>query len=140
MNKADFPSRLKIVTVDASPLVTKRILSILTEMHSIEFLGSARNFVAALDLINRQVPDVVILDINLDEIRPHANGIDLLIALRQKYPDIKIIMFTNLTLPQYRDRCLAFGADYFFDKTNDFEDMIITIDSLTKAKRPGHRQ
>ena len=135
MNKADFPSRLKIVTVDASPLVTKRILSILTEMHSIEFLGSARNFVAALDLINRQVPDVVILDINLDENMPHANGIDLLIALRQKYPDIKIIMFTNLTLPQYRDRCLAFGADYFFDKSNDFYRVPEALEEIAQKNR-----
>jgi len=133
MSQTDFPPRLKIITVDDSPIVTKRILSILTEMRYIEFLGSARNFLAALDLIAQQVPDVVILDIHLDENMPHANGIDLLITLRQRYPRIKIIMFTNLTLPQYRDRCLEFGADYFLDKSNDFYKIPEALEEIRTA-------
>ncbi len=124
---------LKVVIVDDSSVVTKRVLSILTEMRNIEFLGSAGTFLSALDLISRQAPDVVILDINLDEKMTHPNGIDLLIRLRHQYPGMKIIMFTNLSSPQYRARCLEFGANYFLDKSNDFYRIPETLEAIAQA-------
>jgi DNA-binding NarL/FixJ family response regulator len=102
-------------------------------MEKIEFLGSANNAVAAMTLIQRQTPDVVILDINLDENIAQFNGIDLLIALRNRYPKMKIIMLTNLSAPQYRMRCIAFGANYFFDKSNDFYKLPDVLDEIAMA-------
>ena len=133
MGKLNFSKRIKVVTVDDSPIITQRIKSILSEMEKIEFLGSANNAVAAMTLIQRQTPDVVILDINLDENISQFNGIDLLIALRNRYPKMKIIMLTNLSAPQYRMRCIAFGANYFFDKSNDFYKLPDVLDEIAMA-------
>jgi DNA-binding NarL/FixJ family response regulator len=102
-------------------------------MDNVEFLGSANNAISALNLIHKQVPNVVILDINLDENAAQFNGIDLLIALRKRYPQMKIIMLTNLSAPQYRSRCLAFGANYFFDKSNDFEKIPEVLDEIAMS-------
>ena len=120
MSKTTLPHRLKIVTVDDSPIITQRLKSILADMDNVEFLGTANNASTALGLIHKLRPNVVILDIHLDDNILQFNGIDLLIALRKQYPDMKIIMLTNLTEDQYRSRCIAFGANYFFDKSNDF--------------------
>jgi two-component system response regulator DevR len=133
MSKTNFSSRLKIVTVDDSPIITQRIKSMLGEMDNIEFLGSANNAVSALNLIHKQTPNVVILDINLDENLSQFNGIDLLIALRKRYPQMKIIMLTNLSAPQYRTRCIAFGANYFFDKSNDFDKITEALEEIAMA-------
>jgi hypothetical protein len=32
-----------------------------------------------------------------------------------------VIMLTNYPYPQYRKKCLGLGADYFFDKSTEFE-------------------
>lgn len=133
MSKLNYSHRIKVVTVDDSPIITQRIKSILSEMDNIEFLGSATNAVSALNLIQRQIPNVVILDINLDEDTSQFNGIDLLIALRKRYPQMKIIMLTNLSAPQYRTRCIAFGANYFFDKSNDFYKLPEALDEIALA-------
>jgi DNA-binding NarL/FixJ family response regulator len=133
MSKTNFSNRLKIVTVDDSPIITQRIKSILGDMDNIEFLGNANNAVSALTLIHKQVPNVVILDINLDENLAQFNGIDLLIALRKRYPQMKIIMLTNLSAPQYRTRCIAFGANYFFDKSNDFDKIADALEEIAMA-------
>lgn len=133
VGKVNFSRRIKVVTVDDSPIITQRIKSILSEMDKIEFLGSANNAVAAMTLIQRQTPDVVILDINLDENISQFNGIDLLIALRNRYPKMKIIMLTNLSAPQYRMRCITFGANYFFDKSNDFYKLPDVLDEIAMA-------
>lgn len=133
MSKINFSKRIKVVTVDDSPIITQRIKSILSEMDNIEFLGSANNAVAAMSMIQRQIPNVVILDINLDENNSQFNGIDLLIALRNRYPLMKIIMLTNLSAPQYRMRCIAFGANYFFDKSNDFYKLPEVLNEIATA-------
>ena len=35
-------------------------------------------------------------------------------------PNTKVIVFTNYAFPQYRERSLALGADFFFDKAREF--------------------
>ena len=127
-------SVLKIVTVDDSPIVAERLKEMLSEMDQVEFAGNACNTSLALELINQQNPNVIILDINLGDSMPSINGIDLLITLRRKYSKMKILMLTNLTERVYRDTCLFLGADYFFDKSNEFEKIPDTLNEILKIE------
>ena len=127
---------LKVITVDDSLIIADRLREILAEIEQVEFIGNAATISSAIGLIQQQTPDVVILDINLELDTPPANGISLLIFLRKQFADLKIIMLTNLTHPQYRDTCLLLGADYFLDKTNDFE----SIPGLLKRFHSEARQ
>jgi DNA-binding NarL/FixJ family response regulator len=133
MSKLNFSKKIKVVTVDDSPIITQRIKSMLSDIENIEHLGSASNAVAALSLIHKQTPNVVILDINLNENSSQFNGIDLLIAIRNRYPQMKIIMLTNLSAPQYRMRCIAFGANYFFDKSDEFYKLPEVLNEIATA-------
>lgn len=112
---------IKVVTVEDSLVVAERVQSMLVELANITFMGNARSVPEALELISSKNPDVVILDIHLGEQHPHGNGLHLLITLRRKYRRMKLMMLTNLTDPQYRRTCMSLGADYFFDKSNDFD-------------------
>lgn len=105
----------------------------LREIPYVSFSGHATNASTALYLINKKKPDAVILDINLEEDSPEGNGMNLLITLQKIYPNIKIIMLTNLSHPQYRNRCLNLGASYFLDKTNEFEKLPDTIRLLRSS-------
>jgi len=125
---------LKIITVEDSPIVIDRVQSLLNEISSAEFKGNATNISSALNLIKVEQPDVVILDISLEEDKPKASGINLLIDIRKKYPDLIIIMFTNLSEPQYRNSCMALGANYFFDKSNEFEKITEVLEEVIKNR------
>ena len=124
------------MTVDDSPVIAERLQFMLSEIDSIEFLGNALNVSTALQLIDQREPNIVILDIHLKEDLLVANGVHLLIQLRKKYPDMKIIMLTNVAVPQYRNTCLAFGADYFFDKTIDFEKIPDVVKKIQLQQSP----
>ena len=126
---------LRVVTVDDSPVVAERLGFMLAEIESVKFLGNAMNISAALHLINLRKPNVVILDIHLKEDVLVANGVHLLTQLRKDHPTLTIIMLTNLSVPQYRSTCIALGADYFFDKTNDFEKIPDTLKEIQLARR-----
>ena len=121
---------LRIVTVDDSVIVAERLGSMLQEVGQVHYLGNVTSISAALDFIGEQHPDVTILDIHLKDDMLVANGVHLLIQLRRKYPTMKLIMLTNLSGTQYRSTCMTLGADYFFDKTNDFEKIPETLKQI----------
>ena len=127
--------KIKIITVEDSPIVVERIQSMLKEIAFVDFRGNATNISSALSLIGEEQPHVIIIDISLEEDKPKANGINLLIELRQKYSDVVIIMFTNLVEPQYRNTCKVLGANYFFDKSNDFEKIPEALKEINSIKK-----
>jgi DNA-binding NarL/FixJ family response regulator len=106
----------------------------LNESGSISEIGYADSFISALGLIEEQKPDAVILDLYLGDDAPDRNGMYLLATLREMYPDLIIIMLTNLPGPQYHHKCIALGANYFLDKTNDFEKIPGIIQNLIHTK------
>lgn len=124
-------SILKVVTVDDSPIIADRLQTILTQIEHVAYAGNATSVATALTLIERVEPQVAILDINLESDLHKPNGIDLLIVLRKKYRNMKIIMLTNLTDLQYRTTCLFEGADYFLDKSNEFDKITEIVEGFT---------
>lgn len=119
--KNSAPKTIKIVTVDDSLMIAERLETLLADLANVNYLGNARTIASALTLVEEVDPHVVILDINLDDHTPLNNGIKLLTILKKTYSAITVIMLTNLSGDYYRTRCMDLGADYFLDKSNDFE-------------------
>lgn len=46
-----------------------------------------------------------------------------------------MMMFSNLSSPSYKEKTLKAKAEYFFNKTYDFKELIVTIESLIKNDR-----
>lgn len=113
-------SLLKIVVVEDSAVVMKRLVVFLNETTGLSVVGHASNMVSALRVIRDKKPDAVILDIYLKDDAPDFNGIDLLVRLRSLYPSLLIIMLSNMATSKYTIKCLELGANYFLDKTSDF--------------------
>jgi DNA-binding NarL/FixJ family response regulator len=126
---------LKIVTVDDSLIIADRLQSILNQIENVDFKGNATNMNEALRLIDKIKPHIVILDIQLNKETPKENGIALLKSLRKKFSEMKIIMLTNLTDRHYRESCYLLGADYFLDKSNEFEKITEIIGILNQQAK-----
>jgi DNA-binding NarL/FixJ family response regulator len=108
---------VKVFVADDSPAVRMRIIKLLSEIKDIEVVGQAGDAPQALDSIQRLKPDVVILDIHM----PSGSGIDVLQEIHKSELPPTTIILTNYPYAQYRERCMRAGADYFFDKSNEFE-------------------
>ena len=127
---------LRVVTVDDSPIIAHRLKVLISDVSEVELLGNADCIQSALTVIEQEKPHVVFLDINLSNDAPR-NGIDLLNALRKTYPVMKIIMLTNMSGQRYREICKSFGADYFFDKSEDFDKIPDMLSDIRDAGFPG---
>ena len=121
---------MRVLIVDDSKVVCERLQQILIKITGVKSVGLAHNAPDAIALIAESNPDVVILDIRL----PGPNGIDVLKDIRNKKLPIRVIMLTNYPYPQYRKKCEALGADYFFDKVTEIEEIPKVIEELAKNK------
>jgi DNA-binding NarL/FixJ family response regulator len=106
-----------ILIVDDSPLITARLQTMLKAMENIGTVHQAGDYPSALQLIAGTNPDIVLLDINL----PGRSGIELLQYIKVHYPQTMVIMLTNQSGEYYREKCKKLGADFFMDKSREFD-------------------
>jgi DNA-binding NarL/FixJ family response regulator len=121
---------MKVLIVDDSKIVCDGLQQMLSNIDDVEIVGQAHNAKDAITSISESNPDVVILDIRM----PDKSGIEVLKDIRNKKLPIRVIMLTNYPYPQYRKKCEELGADYFFDKVTEIEEIPKVIEELVKNK------
>jgi len=114
---------MKIFIADDSAVVRERLIEMLSELPGIEIIGQAQDGLEATNLIKKLNPDVVILDIRM----PRENGIDVLQNIKRDKQAPIVIMLTNYPYPQYRKKCMEAGADFFFEKSTEFEKVMEVV-------------
>ncbi len=122
---------MKIVIADDSSLFRDRIKDLLKDLNNVEIVGEAVNGLEALKLIEDKKPDLAILDIRM----PEMTGIEVLRKIREKGIVVKICILTSYPYKQYKERCLAEGADYFFDKNLDIKHISEVISTLANNQK-----
>jgi len=117
---------MKIVIADDSEMLRERIKSSLKEIDNVEIIGEATNGNEAIKIILETNPDFVLLDIRM----PELNGIEVLKKMKENGSKSKTCIFTNYPYSQYKVKCMEEGADYFFDKNKDFQEIKSLIAKL----------
>jgi len=123
----------RVFLVEDSAIIRERLLQLLGGLEGVEVVGNADNAVDAITGIMAAGPDVVVLDIKLK----NGSGIDVLKRVKQSLPTVTVIMLTNYATSEYRRTCLAAGAEYFLDKTNEFENLRGILHQLRHDNQPG---
>lgn len=110
--------KLRVILVEDSAIIRARLAESLAEIPNVEIVEQVESEPAALAAMRDTPWDVAVLDLQLKQ----GTGLGLLKSLAKgvRPPNTRIIVFTNYAFPQYRDRSLALGADYFFDKAREF--------------------
>lgn len=88
----------------------------------------ALNGVAALQMIDKLIPDVIILDLKM----PGIDGLEVLRRVKSRHPQIQIIILTGHGSEKDEDEALRLGAFGYLKKPAD-------IDELTKQIKNAYR-
>lgn len=118
---------MSILVIDDATIIRNRFVSMLRMLgcdHSIQEAGTVAE---GLELLRQTRPDIILLDVHL----PDGNGIDVLRQIKAERPEVTVAMFTNYPFAEHRRRCIEAGADYFFDKSNEFEEAVTTVNALS---------
>jgi DNA-binding NarL/FixJ family response regulator len=117
---------MRILIADDSAIVRERLISLLTDVQGIEVVGQAEDALEARNLAERMKPDVAILDLRM----PNGSGADVLFDMKKLDPTPKVIMLTNYPHPENRKKCMDRGADYFFDKSTEFQRVVTVLKEM----------
>ncbi len=122
---------VQLFIVDDSALVRTRLRELLVEakLEHVRVVGCVGSIANAMQLIPKLRPDFVILDIKL----PDGSGISLLKTIKRLRPTTIVAMLTNYPSDPFRQRALAAGADFFLDKSKQFEEIPAMLRQLTRA-------
>jgi DNA-binding NarL/FixJ family response regulator len=126
---------MKVFVVEDSAAVRERLIEMIREIEDIEVVGEAATYDAAVDGIMNTRPDVAVLDIKLAD--DHGSGIDVLSQVRKGLPAIKAIVLSNYATPQHMKASADAGAEYFLDKSADFERITEILEHM-KSSTNGH--
>jgi len=121
---------LKIFLVDDSPLVRQRIAALVGAIQAVEIVGEAEEASDALSGIAATNADVVVVDLRLTG----GSGMDVLAGLAQSSRPVITIVLTNYSSAAIREACLSAGANYFFDKTSEFNLARDVIKSIAASR------
>jgi DNA-binding response OmpR family regulator len=122
-----------ILMVEDSALVSERLTGILHDTGFPWRTVWARSYGQVMDMLAGEaaLPAIVVLDINL----PGKSGLQLLRAIKAAHHGLIVIMLTNQADDYYRKLAQSLGADYFLDKSNDFEQLPGLLLHLMDIKR-----
>ncbi|MEP9321564.1 response regulator [Paraburkholderia phymatum] len=126
----------KVYLVDAAVEVRRRLACLLGAIAGVEVAGEAQDGDAALDGIVACDADIVVLDLRLGG----GTSLDLIRALTRTHPAIVKIVLTNHTARALRAACEAAGADFFFDKTSEFDAACHTVAGIARARGARARE
>jgi len=118
---------MRVLIADDSEVVCQRLIAMLSELPEAEVVGQATNSSEAISSIQELHPDVVILDIRM----PGGSGIDVLRTIKKNDSAPRVIVLTNYPYPQYRKACMDAGAEFFLDKSTEFEKVTELIKQLS---------
>jgi DNA-binding NarL/FixJ family response regulator len=129
-------TKLRVVIVEDSAMIRARLVESLAEIPNLQIVGEAESEAEAVLLLRQGGWDATVLDLQLKK----GTGLGVLKAIAQgsRPADAKVIVFTNFAFPQYKERSLSLGADFFFDKAREFNRVREVLADLAGGEPPLH--
>lgn len=110
---------VKVIIVDDHIIFRKGLHTILNELDYVKVMGEASNGNELLDLLKKQTPDIIFMDIKM----PVMDGIEATKKAISKYPDLKIIALTMFEEISYFNEMIDAGASGFLLKKTTTEEL-----------------
>lgn len=104
--------KLRIMIADDQELIRESLSIILSQNADMEVTGLAENGVELLSLIKKAPPDIVLMDIRM----PELDGVAATRAIKEQWPQVRIIILTTFDDDEYVFNALKYGASGYLLK------------------------
>ncbi|MBS1486055.1 MAG: response regulator transcription factor [Bacteroidetes bacterium] len=122
--------KTKLFIVDDHFMITEGIKAMLQNESEMEWLGHAYNADTCLSFLQHQLPDVLLMDINL----PDKSGIDLCREVNEKYPTVRIIGLSTFNQLSFISKMLDNGAMGYLLKNATKQEVLTAIRTVMQGK------
>jgi DNA-binding NarL/FixJ family response regulator len=122
---------IKVLTVDDHPLLREGIAAVIEGQPDMLLIGEATSGVEAIASFRALRPDVTLMDLQM----PEMNGIEAIIAIRDEFPEARIVVLTTYNGDMQALRALKAGACGYLLKSMLRKDLLDTIRAVHAGRR-----
>jgi DNA-binding NarL/FixJ family response regulator len=123
--------RIRILVIDDHPIVRDGIAALVAIQADMTVVGEAADGREAIQQFRTHRPDVTVMDLQM----PEMNGLDALIAIRNEFPDAKVIMLTTYKSDTQIVRALKAGAQGYLLKNALNKELLGSIRGVYAGKK-----
>lgn len=120
---------MRVLIADDSALLRKNISKLITSSFPDSLIIEAEDVSTALDAVATGEIDAVVLDLQM----PGGGGFEVLESIRGRGENYPVIVLTNHATEHFRQRSYELGADYFLDKSNEYEKILDLFKSIAAS-------
>src|ERR1700691_406039 len=114
------PSPIRVLVVDDHQLIRVGIATLVAPESDMKVVGEASNGREGIAKFRECLPDVTLMDLQM----PDMNGIDAVTAIRDEFPEARIIVLTTYTGDVQILRALKAGARAYLLKNSLHQDLL----------------
>ena len=117
---------MKLLIADDSSLLRETLRKLIEGVETVTDIQETDSVATTIYYLERELPDVLILDIQMTD----GTGYDVVRYLNDAPRRPTVIFLTNYATEQNRRRSVEMGVPYFFDKTNEYERVVELLENL----------
>jgi DNA-binding NarL/FixJ family response regulator len=125
------PSPIRILVVDDHQLIRVGIATLLVPESDIKLVGEASNGREAIAKYRECRPDVTLMDLQM----PEMSGFDAIVAIRDEFPEARIIVLTTYVGDVQAQRALKTGAQGYVLKNLLHKELLETIRAVYRGRK-----
>lgn len=118
--------RIRVLVADDSPTALRSVCKYLEFEGQFEIVGTACDGLRVLHQTQRLRPELVLTDLSM----PQMNGLEATVELRKLFPEVRVLIFSELNGLALREECLRSGADGFIEKSGMPEKLMEEVERL----------
>ena len=121
---------IKLFIVDDHYMVIEGIRALLHNEKDIIWVGHATNAASCMAFLQQQLPDVILMDINL----PDKSGIELCKELKSMYPSVKVLGLSTFNQQSFIEKMMSNGASGYVLKNASGQELMEGITTIVQGK------
>lgn len=114
---------IRVLIVDDDPLVRTALSHFVSRDPDIDVIGEAETGVEAIAFVEKDRPDVVMMDVQM----PEMNGIDATSAIAARWPEVRVLAVTTLDGSDTVLPMLSAGASGYMLKDSSAESILAAV-------------
>jgi DNA-binding NarL/FixJ family response regulator len=125
--------RIRVLVADDSPTALRSVCKFLQFQGEFELAGTAHDGQHLLHQAERFRPELVLVDLSM----PQKNGLEAALELRKAFPEMRVLVYSQLSGLALREECLRWGAHGFVEKSHMPETLMEEVHRLFPERSPS---
>ncbi len=117
---------IKVLIADDQELIRQSLQIVLSSRENIEVTDTVSNGREVLQCVEKRLPDIILMDVRM----PKMDGVQCTRIIKEKYPEVKIIILTTFDDDEYIYNALKYGASGYLLKGVSMDELVSAIQTV----------